>query len=141
MKRILVGVAKLIAYLGIIAVLAIYTPKLLSKYLHTPYPMAAVTSNSMWPTLKAGDLVLMRGISGGEAKVGQIVIYQNEKGFTIHRLIEKKDGKLITKGDANNISDPPILESEIVGRAVYFGDKPLRVPKLGKLAQTINAKK
>lgn len=132
---------KSVLYIAFLVALAIYTPRIMSDVLNTPFPMAAVTSGSMWPVLKTGDLVFMRGISGNEAQVGQIIVYQNERGFTIHRLIEKKDGKLITKGDANSISDSPISPDEVVGRAVYFGDKPLRIPKVGILAQAINGQK
>ncbi len=136
-KRIFVGIIKVVAYLAFVAAAVYYTPKILSKQLGTPYPLATITSGSMWPLLKTNDLILMKGISGSQAQVGQIIVYKNAGGFTIHRLIRRENGKLITKGDANDIEDKPVAESEVVGRAVYFKNKPLRIPFLGMVAKNI----
>ncbi len=136
-KKIILGFTKLIAYLAFVAVAVYYTPKILSKKLGTPYPLATITSGSMWPVLQTNDLILMKGISGSQAQVGQIIVYKNAGGFTIHRLIRRENGKLITKGDANDIEDKPVAESEVVGRAVYIKNKPLRIPYLGMVAKNV----
>lgn len=131
---------KLVMYVAFV-VLAVYvTPKVLARVLHTDYPLATITSGSMWPTLKTNDLILMRGISGKEAEVGQIVIYRNQKGFTIHRLIRKSGTTLVTKGDANSVEDSPIKERDVIGRAVYVGKKPFRIPALGAVAKNLGPK-
>jgi signal peptidase I len=136
-KKILINAAKIIGYLAFVILAVYYTPKILSKTLGTQYPLATVTSGSMWPVLKINDLILMRGISGSEAQIGQIIIYQNAKGFTIHRLIRKEKGKLITRGDANNVDDAAISESQVIGRIVYLGKQPFRIPYLGIIARNI----
>jgi signal peptidase I len=41
-------------------------PKFLSWALNTDFPMAAITSGSMWPSLKEGDLVFIQGLEDGE---------------------------------------------------------------------------
>src|SRR3989344_2420447 len=51
-------------YLGIIAGIVIGMPKFLAWKLNTSQPMAAITSGSMWPALKQGDLVFIEGVSG-----------------------------------------------------------------------------
>ena len=124
--RIAIRLVKLLLYVVFVGAAVYYTPKILSQALHTDYPMATITSGSMWPALKTNDLIFMKGVSGSEVELGQIIIYQNSRGFTIHRLVEKKDGKLITKGDANSSKDNPITEDQVIGRAVYIGDSPLR---------------
>lgn len=137
LKKILIIIAKIAAYLVFVALAVYYTPKILSKELNTQYPLATITSGSMWPALKVNDLILMKGISGNDAQIGQIIIYKNSKGFTIHRLIKKDNGKLITKGDANNVDDVPVKPEDVVGRIVYIGKSPFRIPYLGIIARSL----
>ena len=137
LKKITINLVKLVLYLLFVAIAVYYTPKVLSKVLHTQYPLATITSGSMWPVLKTNDLIFMKGISGSQAEIGQIIIYQNSKGFTIHRLIRKQNGKLVTKGDANNVEDAPISEADVVGRAVYIRKHPFRIPYLGAVARNL----
>lgn len=139
-KRFAVVVIKFVLYVSFVLAAVYYTPKALSKLLHTPYPLATITSASMWPVLKVNDLILMKGIQGSEAQVGQIIVYRNPKGFTIHRLIRKEGNKLVTKGDANNVEDKAILEDDVIGRAVYIGKKPFRIPYLGVVAKGLGPK-
>ena len=136
-KKIAITILKFVLYIAFVVSAIYFTPKILSKILHTPYPLATVVSGSMWPELKINDLIFMRGIDGKDAQVGQIIIFKNQdKGFTIHRLIRiNPDGKLVTKGDANNVEDTPITTSDVIGRAIYWGNKPFRVPYLGIIAK------
>jgi len=140
LKKILKNSAKVAIYLVVVGFAIVYTPRFLSRALHTQYPLATITSGSMWPTLKANDLIFMKGINGNEAEVGQIIIFKNPKGFTIHRLVRKQNGLLITRGDANNIDDKPIKPEDVIGRAVYVGEKPFRIPHLGALARNLGPK-
>lgn len=127
------SIVEILIYLIIIAILAVGTPKVLCYVLDTEYPVASITSGSMWPALKKGDLVLMEGVEKSELKTGDIVVYRNKKGFTIHRIIEINEKTLKTKGDANNISDSSIKYEDIVGRTVNISGKPFRIPKLGNV--------
>ena len=139
-KRIFVGAIKVVLYVVFVIAAVYYTPKILSKQLHTQYPLATITSGSMWPVLKVNDLILMKGMTGDKAEIGQIIIYQNSKGFTIHRLVRKDGNKLITQGDANDVEDTPITESQVVGRIVYLGHSPFRIPYLGFVAKNLGPK-
>ena len=51
-----------ILYVVILATILFGVPRFLSWYLETPYPIAAITSGSMWPALKEGDLVFIEGV-------------------------------------------------------------------------------
>lgn len=139
-KTISISILKIVAYLVFVALAVYYTPKILSHYLKTPYPLATITSGSMWPELKVNDLILMKGISGEEAEIGQIIIYKNSQGFTIHRLVRKQGDKLVTKGDANKSEDAPISKEDVVGRMVYLKGKPFRIPYLGSIARNLGPK-
>ncbi len=123
-----------IVYLAILVGLVFGVPKLLVKVLDTEYPMASITSGSMWPSLKKGDLVVIKGVdSRDEISVGDIVVYQNERGFTIHRVEKMNQDTLITKGDANNVSDKPIEYEKVIGKALTYKNKIVKIPKLGHI--------
>ena len=139
-KKIFIKVAKVVLYIVFVVAAVYYTPKILAKTLHTQYPLATITSGSMWPVLKVNDLVLVRGITGKEAEIGQIIIYQNPKGFSIHRLVRRQNGLLITKGDANNVEDTPVKDVDVIGRTVNIGKGPFRIPYLGIIARNLGPK-
>lgn len=137
-KKIIKGIAEWLIYGMAFALIVWGAPKALAKILNTDYPIASITSSSMWPALKQGDLIFIKGVSGkNDIAIGDIVVYTNEKGFTIHRVVELKEDTFITKGDANNINDKPVEYDKLIGKTVNFKNKPIRVPSLGKLSQII----
>lgn len=140
-NKILRTTVETILYLAFIVLLVWGTPKALSHYLKTDYPMAAITSGSMWPELKRGDLIFVQGIAEpkNEIKVGDIVVFMNEKNaFTIHRVIELRADTLVTKGDANNVSDEPVKYSDVIGKLYRLGNWNARIPKLGFISTTFS---
>jgi len=110
-------------------------PKVLSHALNTQYPMAAITSGSMWPALKTKDLIFIQGVGRGELAVGDIVVYMNRtnNSFTIHRIVKLGETKLTTKGDANFTEDAPVAYEDVVGKALVWNEKPVRLPLLGTI--------
>ncbi len=154
-----------VLYIALLAGLVYGTPRVLTHYLKTNYPMASITSGSMWPALKTGDLVFIKGVtSKDEVQVGDIIVYTNPSAssgqvpsalqsnsgqtslgqaptFTIHRLIEKNPETVVTKGDANDVSDTPVAYSQIIGKAVTFRGQPIRIPYLGDISIWLNQKK
>jgi len=134
--KIVVGAA---TYFIILGAMIYFAPKVLMYALDSQYPMASIASGSMWPVLKRGDLVFIEGVGGKDSvKVGDIVVYRSDRGFTIHRLIEKNEDSAITKGDANEIADHPVEYTDIVGKALVYNGKPVRVPYLGSLSLFLN---
>ena len=128
-----------VVYVALLVGLVVGTPKALSYILKSEYPMAAITSGSMWPTLKTGDMVFIQGIqSRNEFEVGDIVVYRNPQGFTIHRVEEKQENAVITKGDANNTLDTPVKYEDIIGKTVEFRGKPFKIPLLGNISIILN---
>lgn len=150
MKKIVKNVLGWVLYIAILVGLIYGIPKGLAYVLKTEYPMASITSGSMWPALKKGDMVFIKGIaSKDEIKEGDIIVYKNPpstgtgqtSGFTIHRVIEINEDTAITKGDANNVSDSPVKYNEIIGKAVTIKGKPFRIPFLGNIGMLINKNK
>ncbi len=127
------SIVEAILYLAFIIVVAIGTPKVLVYVLGTEYPIASITSGSMWPELKKGDLVLIKYVDQKNLAVGDIIVFQKDSGFTIHRIIELNEHTITTKGDANIIADSPVSYSAIIGRTVDWKNKPVRIPNLGRL--------
>lgn len=110
-------------------------PKLLVFALDTQFPMAAITSGSMWPVLKEGDLVLIQGVERGEYDVGDIIVFQSRVNntLTIHRVVKLGENKITTKGDANFGEDAPVDYSDVIGKTFNLRGKPVRIPYLGSI--------
>lgn len=132
-NKIAKAIFETILYAIIVVVLMFGIPRAMSYVLKTPYPMATITSESMWPELKKNDLVFIAKVEKRDLRVGDIIVYKNERGFTIHRIMSIETEKLITKGDANNIADRPIRYDEIIGRTVNYGNSPLKIPYIGSI--------
>lgn len=134
-RRRLWRVASWIIYVGVIALVIVFTPRILSWALDTPYPMAAVTSSSMWPTLKKGDLVFLKGVDKPEElEVGDIIGFElDDGGFAIHRIIQIDGDRITTKGDGNQTADPVISFDRVIGYVPKIGGRLAKVPYLGNL--------
>jgi signal peptidase I len=76
--------------------------------------------SSMLPSLWPGDLLVIQSAAHDELVPGDIVLVQRDNRLFIHRLIERQqvqNGLLwITRGDAVPHNDPPLVESELLGR-------------------------
>lgn len=70
----------------------------------------------MVPTIHPGDMVI---VYGGEAQVGDIVVWCTSPLYcVVHRLVDVRDGLIVTKGDANPLPDNPVPVSRLKGRVV-----------------------
>lgn len=112
--------------------------------LATNYPLLAVASGSMVPTLNVGDLIVVQGgltvnDVKAEYEVGDIIVFrkpENPDELIVHRAVEKVNSSsslyIRTKGDHNTSTDPwRIYDSHLVGKVVgalpYVGHIPLFV--------------
>lgn len=95
-----------------------------------------VLSGSMAPTFNTGSIVAVKPVKFEEIKQGDIVTFKNEDDLTItHRVMEINDGKLITKGDANNGKDSmPVTADRVIGEVQYS------VPLIGYLIEFVKSK-
>lgn len=136
-KRSMVrGIFNTVLYIVIIGGIVFGIPRVLSWYLDTSFPMAAITSGSMWPILKTGDLIFIEGVRGkDEITVGDIIVYSNRENntLTIHRVIEKRDDTVVTKGDANFSNDAPASYKDVIGKTFNVIGKPIRIPYMGSI--------
>lgn len=133
-------VINFVVYICIVAGLVFGMPKFLAWALDTTFPMAAITSGSMWPALKEGDLVFIQGVDPHALNENDIIVYRNRVNntFTIHRVISFGEDTLITKGDANFNEDAPVAYRDVVGRAFRLFGKHVRIPYLGSITVLAN---
>lgn len=82
------------------------------------YGMANVLSGSMEPTFSKGALLIVKDTK--DVKVGDIVVYQSQNELIVHRIVSLNKNVVVTKGDANNVSDVPFDKSLIRGKVVCW---------------------
>lgn len=93
-----------------------------------------ITTNSMEPTIKIGDVVICKEANEEEIKDGDVITFSKDRGvITTHRVTkieETEDGSKIyvTKGDNNTLEDEKKIESKEVK-----GKMTATIPKLGKI--------
>lgn len=117
----------------IIASIAATIPWVLSVVLDSPHPLATITSSSMWPTLRRGDLVLIKAPSSDAIVPGTIVVFDDAESGTmvIHRIIAVNNARITTQGDANTQPDDPISTQDVVGVVPTLLGRPARIPYIG----------
>jgi signal peptidase I len=129
------GMLSLAAYIGVITGAVHYGPKFMVWVAGTPHPVATVSSASMWPELKKGDVIVVQGVdSMDDIAVGDIIAFRHGLGVTVHRLVEIAGETLTTKGDANSVEDEPVEFSQVVGKLVTFRGDVVKLPRLGGIA-------
>ena len=72
----------------------------------------------MLPFLRQADMVT---ISPGQfSRVGDIVLWQAGETLVLHRVVAKRQGRIITKGDSLSHLDAPVAPKQIRGRAIFL---------------------
>lgn len=131
---------KSIGIKGYIAMLAIVAIMLCFGLGVFPIKPLVIASNSMYPKIHRGDIVLIKNIKPEDLKEGDVIRYRLENYYVVHRIKEidkDNNGKyvFVTKGDNNNDVDLlPVKESQfegiIVGRIKYVGYPTLLINEL-----------
>lgn len=91
--------------------------------------MAVVLSGSMEPAISPNDLILVRDQK--DYQVGDIVMYQTPGLPVTHRIVAEEETGIVTKGDANNTADAPIIQSQIIGKVI------LVIPAVGAVMKAL----
>lgn len=106
--------------------------------LNVSTPFLVVASGSMEPTIRIGDIIVVRGVNVEELKVGDIIVFNPPEPYYngvpwVHRIIsvQKVGGEIYikTKGDANLYPDPfTITKSNIIGVVMF------KIPYIGLIS-------
>jgi len=129
-------VKRIMQYLGTVFLVLIMV--MAAFVLITPrfgWRIDTAVSNSMLPTLKAGDIVITQPIDPTSIKVGDIITYGSpiDGKVVTHRVVEiRGHSRLLfqTKGDANEDPDPYAVPPENIVGKVWF-----HIPLFGYVAQ------
>ena len=100
------------------------------------FPMIVLT-DSMYPVIESGDLILCHTAEADEIKVDDVISFYDPMGsgtsVVTHRVMEVivDDGEIQfrTKGDNNNAEDPALVPAENL-----IGTYQSRIPKVGHVA-------
>jgi len=89
------------------------------------YPFMVVVSNSMYPTLKVNDLIIVTKADPSQLKVGDIIVFYhpyNKEERIVHRIyqvISYSPPAFRTKGDNNPYPDHWIVTGDlIIGKVI-----------------------
>lgn len=94
-----------------------------------------VMSGSMEPKIKTGSVCYVN-TRAEDFHTGDIITFKTGGKTVTHRIIGKSGNALMTKGDANRVSDPwTVNQSQIIGKAMAS------VPYAGYVVKTLQTRK
>lgn len=137
-KKFLIVKIILIVIISILLGFGIYTwnSQMMGKTIPMPFGfgLAEVMSDSMYPTIKTGDVVMI--VPQDEYEVNDIVAYKENSMIVTHRIIEDNgDGTFTTKGDyeGNSVDTLPLRREYIIGEVVKI------IPGIGAIVNIIQS--
>src|ERR1700731_603868 len=90
-----------------------------------------VTGRSMLPTLWPGDTLIIERVQSAAVSDGDIVLFARNRRLFAHRLVNHGSmlsaGTVLTRGDAVPSADPPLLESDLLGKVCVILRKNKRI--------------
>ena len=102
------------------------------------YKLYDVLTGSMSPTIKPGDFIVVKEIDANKVENGDIITFKsnNSKNLTTHRVVDviNDDGNISfqTKGDANDVLDPMLIDSNLLVGKVIFN-----IPYIGRIMSLV----
>lgn len=97
---------------------------------------AKAAGPSMFPVIRPGDRVLVEPKSFSELKIGDIVLYERDSAYIIHRLMKKiGQSAIITRGDNQSWNDQPIPAESVLGRVIRIEGRGRRMVLTGRLSR------
>lgn len=130
------------------------TERLQSRQVNLPHPIAEkirahgfaclrVFGASMFPWIRAGDIVFVRKVPMESVVRGDVVLFERENRLFVHRVLRplpqgagaRRQQALITKGDALESEDTPISQLEYLGRVtrIHRGERHIDLESLGQV--------
>jgi len=82
------------------------------------------TGWSMLPSVLPGDTLVVERVSGHQVRIGDVVLVGRDGRLCAHRVVSRSQDtetlRWITQGDAMASPDPPVNESELLGKVSYL---------------------
>lgn len=92
-----------------------------------------VSGKSMYPLVRQGDSIRLEKCTAGALAIGDVITFKKDDNYFTHRLIwttKWADGiRLITKGDNEITTDPPVPPASVLGKvaSIQRGNRTLRL--------------
>jgi signal peptidase I len=93
-----------------------------------------VAGNSMLPTLRVGDTVVVEAMRDTTMRPAEIVVFVQGGVFCTHRVLKSCGSYVITRGDANRHLDFPVSSEECLARVVAIERKGAQITALAPRA-------
>lgn len=141
MRKIFNWIGNIILVLLLILVILTLVSKLGKSNSILGFTPLKVLSGSMEPSIKTGDLIVVKAIPDSNIEEGDIITFKtNPDTFVTHRVVEVFDqdenSVFKTKGDANNVEDKELVKGQdVLGRYVF------RLPAFGYISDFISTPK
>ena len=144
--HVAVDMKRLLSSLFIILLMLLVLSRGISIATGEPFPISVISSGSMEPTLKRGDIVVWTPTRMSDVHVDDIIVFKSsvERGTSVaHRVIQifavNGNVAFVTKGDANpdpdqagmHTPEPYITDRNYLGKVIGLDGTPLRIPWLG----------
>jgi signal peptidase I len=100
----------------------------------------------MLPAIWPGDTLVVERVNADQVKAGEVVLVGRNGRLCAHRVISRKEDSgtshWITQGDSMPMPDPPVSESELLGRVNYVirAGRCVAVPAKPSVAAKLTAK-
>ncbi len=132
--KFLPALCRVLGTLILLAVIAACVPLSVPRLLG--YEIYNVVSGSMAPTIPTGSVVYVKACEPDEIKADDVIAFRREDVVVTHRVVENYgfDGKLVTKGDANESKDfDPVPYTDLIGTVRYH------LPALGTIFSMLSS--
>ncbi|STA98763.1 signal peptidase I [Clostridium baratii] len=132
-------IKNIISYIVIAVVFIFMVISILSNIGSFRYKFYDILTGSMSPTINPGSLIIVKEIDSNEVKEGDIITFKGNStsNLTTHRVVEviekDKNIKFQTKGDANDVLDPMLIDGNLLVGKVIFD-----IPYMGNVMSFIN---
>lgn len=101
------------------------------------FSMLNVETGSMQPELPVNTLVFVQRVEPSEIKKGDVITFvMNEQGTLATHRVQRVDDvshTFITRGDANNTDDPPVIWENVVGKVQFH------IPGIGRFFEVVTS--
>ena len=117
------------------AVLIILVLLIAGRVINLPVALFLVSGQSMYPVLKTGDLVVGEAVYLTSYHVGDIVVWYRTFSYgVIHKVVEIRNGIVVTKGVNNPAPDPPVPSFYVKYKIILHIPRHIWLPGLVLLA-------
>jgi signal peptidase len=96
------------------------------------YGNAIVISGSMEPNISVNDLVITK--KQPTYNKDEVILFHSNTALVTHRIVEVKEARYLTQGDANNTVDEWLDKSQIEGKVIFV------IPAVGFIQEFFSTK-